>query len=150
MRRTLTLLTFAGLSISVAQTPQIVPGSAEPKPKKEEFRNKAPVSKEVLRVRLPKAVETHLDNGLTVLVLEDHRLPQIAMALELRGAGGLYDPPSMTGLAAMTAQMLREGTATRNSRQISEQLDLLAASMFGAAGSNSPQTVLNLSGLSDN
>src|SRR3712207_462930 len=44
---------------------------------KVERKNRAPVSKDVLRVKLPKPVETKLDNGLTVLVLEDHRFPVV-------------------------------------------------------------------------
>jgi hypothetical protein len=38
-----------------------------------ERKNKAPVSREILRVKLPKPIEAKLSNGLTVLILEDHR-----------------------------------------------------------------------------
>lgn len=113
-------------------------------------KNRAPVSKDVLRVKLPRAVELHLDNGLTVLLLEDHRLPTISMSLELRGAGALYEPAEMTGLASVTATMLREGTATRSSKEISEAVDRLAASINGFAGQGGVGTSINISGLTEN
>ena len=57
---------------------------------KVERKNKAPVSKEILRVKLPKAVETTLPNGLTVLIMEDHRFPTVSVQLNISGAGPLY------------------------------------------------------------
>src|SRR2546425_1812889 len=65
---------------------------------KVERKNKAPVSSDILRVKLPKAVESKLGNGLTVLVMEDHRLPTVTVHMVLQGAGALNDPPDMPGL----------------------------------------------------
>lgn len=117
---------------------------------KVERKNRAPVSKDVLRVKLPKAVETKLDNGLTVLVLEDHRFPVVNLSLSIAGAGPLYEPADRPGLASVTAQMLREGTKTRTSRQISEEIERLGASLFASSGFGSSATSVNASGLSDN
>ena len=124
--------------------------SVETPASKVERKNKAPVSREVLRVKLPKPFETKLKNGLTVLILEDHRTPSIFVQLDVGGAGALFEPPTMTGLANATAQMLREGTRSRASVQIAEAIDRLGATL-GASGSfGSSQVVLNASGLSDN
>lgn len=138
-----------------AATPVPAPASAPisvgtAKPGVEAHKNRAPVSKEVLRVKLPRTVEMHLDNGLTVLLLEDHRLPTISMTLELRGAGALYEPPEATGLAVVTAAMLREGTTTRTSKQIAEEIDRLAASIGAFAGQGGVGTNLSMSGLTQN
>jgi zinc protease len=124
--------------------------SIETSPSKVERKNKAPLSREVLQVKLPKPVEAKLANGLTVLILEDHRTPAVLLQLHIGGAGALFEPPNMTGLANTTAQMLREGTQSRTSIQIAEEIDHLGASL-GAGGSfGSSQVVLNASGLSDN
>src|SRR5450755_3152604 len=72
---------------------------------KVERKGKAPVSKDVLKVKLPKAVEYTLDNGLTVMIIEDHRFPTVSVNLQVYGAGGLLDPDSAPGLANVTAQM---------------------------------------------
>src|SRR5258708_26360582 len=94
---------------------------------KVERKNKAPVSSDILRVKLPKAVESKLASGLTILVMEDHRLPTVTVRLVAQGAGALSDPPDMPGLAAVTAAMLREGTSTRTSKQIAEEMERLGA-----------------------
>jgi zinc protease len=117
---------------------------------KVERKNRAPVSQEVLRVKLPKPVEATLDNGLTVLVLEDHRFPIISVRLNISGAGPIYEPTDMHGLANITAQMLREGTKTRTSRQIAEAVEQLGATLSASSGYGSAAATLNASGLSDN
>ncbi len=101
-------------------------------------------------MKLPRAVEMHLDNGLTVLILEDHRLPTVSMTLELRSAGAIYEPADMTGLASVTASMLREGTTTRSSKEITESIDRLAASIAGFAGQGGVGTSVVMSGLTEN
>jgi predicted Zn-dependent peptidase len=132
-------------------TAQTAPAPAPPaKPAVEAPKNRAPVSKDVLRVKLPRAVEMHLDNGLTVLILEDHRLPTVSMTLELRSAGAVYEPADMTGLASVTASMLREGTTTRNSKEITETIDRLAASIAGFAGQGGVGASMVMSGLTEN
>ena len=85
-----------------------------------ERKNRAPVSDEVLEVTLPRAVEATLDNGLRILVLEDHRVPIVSMELSISGAGPIYEPAELVGLAGMTARMLREGTTNRSNQEILE------------------------------
>jgi len=117
---------------------------------KVERKDRAPVSREILRVKLPKPIEAKLSNGLTVLILEDHRAPFINLQLHIEAAGALFEPSSMAGLANATAQMLREGTASRSSIQIAEQIDRLGAALGAHASFGSPDTVLSASGLSQN
>ena len=117
---------------------------------KVERKNRAPVSREILRVKLPKPTEAKLSNGLTVLILEDHRAPFINLQLHIDGAGALFEPRRMAGLANATAQMLREGTSSRSSIQIAEQIDRLGAALGAGASFGSPDTVLSASGLSHN
>ena len=59
------------------------------------LKNRAPVSKDVLKVSLPKPQETDLSNGVHVIVIEDHRAPQVFFQMIVDGAGGYYDPPAM-------------------------------------------------------
>lgn len=121
-----------------------------PPTSKVERKNRAPVSEEIIRVKLPRPVEAKLKNGLTVLILEDHRAPFISVQLHIEGAGALFEPREMAGLANTTAQMLREGTVTRTSIQIAESIDVLGASLNVSSSFGSTETVLSASGLSDN
>lgn len=119
-------------------------------PSKVERKNRAPVSREILRVKIPRPIEAKLKNGLTVLIIEDHRAPYINMQLYIGGAGALFEPANQAGLAATTAQMLREGTKSRNSLQIAEEIDRLGASISAGSSFGSPDAVLSASGLTDN
>jgi predicted Zn-dependent peptidase len=109
--------------------------------------NRAPVSKEVLRVQLPKPRETKLANGLTVLVLEQHKLPTVAFTLWVK-TGALADPKELPGLAKATAEMLREGTSQRSSAQLAVEIDGLGASLGASAEFGSDTTSVSASGLS--
>jgi zinc protease len=117
---------------------------------KVERKNRAPVSKDMLKVTLPRATEATLSNGLTVLIMENHRLPLISLQYNVTAAGALFEPANMPGLASITAQMLREGTKTRTSVQVAEQSAQLGAEISASSGFGSSTTVVNASGLSDN
>ena len=140
---------FIALALAVgpalwAQEAQAPPAS------KVERKNRAPVSGEILRAKLPKPAEVKLKNGLTVLVMEDRRAPFISIQLHIGGAGALFEPANLSGLANTTAQMLREGTKSRTSIQIAEAIDRLGASLGAGSSFGSSETVLGASGLSDN
>ncbi len=92
---------------------------------KVERKNRAPVSKEILRVKLPRPIEAKLPNGMTVLILEDHRFPIVTVDFTIDGAGALWEPPDQHGLAGVTAQMLRECSLYGTSKQIFEDIDML-------------------------
>ncbi|HEX8871649.1 MAG TPA: pitrilysin family protein [Candidatus Acidoferrum sp.] len=117
---------------------------------KVERKNRAPVSKEILHVTLPKPVEMTLPNGMTVLILEDHRFPTVALDFTIQGAGALWEPADAHGMASVAAQMLREGTATRTSKQINEEIDRLGASFYASAPYGDGATSVGAYGLSDN
>ena len=124
------------------QNPSTAPGTI--------LKNKAPVSKELLKVKLPKPQEADLSNGVHIIVLEDHRTPLVSFQMIIDGAGGYYDPASVPGLAGFTATLMREGTETKTSEQISEQLDRLAATVGVGAGISSPLATVSGSGLTNN
>jgi predicted Zn-dependent peptidase len=128
----------------VAQTPQPQKSS-----KGLVIKGKAPVSKEVLTVTLPKAYETKLSNGLQVIVLEQHKLPTFTMQMVVL-SGGFSDPPDQRGAAQYTASLLREGTKSRNSRQIAEQADSLGATLSAGSALSSLTSNISASGLTEN
>jgi predicted Zn-dependent peptidase len=138
------LMAFA-CAAAVAQEPAAVADTS-----KVERKNRAPVSKQLLEVRLPKPVEATLSNGLTVLIIEDHRLPLVSVQYNISAAGPLYEPRGLSGLANVTAQMLREGTKSRNSLRIAEDIESLGASVSASSGFGSSSAVVSASGLSDN
>jgi zinc protease len=143
------------LALAVACAVVAVPAAQQAPPKQPEksetvLKGKAPVNKQILKVSLPKSQEADLSNGVHLIVIEDHRAPQVFFQLLIDGAAGYYDPPSMPGLATFTASLMREGTTTKTSEQISEQLDRLAATVGVGAGISSGLAVVTGSGLTNN
>jgi zinc protease len=136
--------------LGLAQPPAAPPDSKSLPMSKVERKGKAPVSSEVLRVNLPKPVEATLDNGLDVMILEDHRVPIVSANLTVIGAGGVFDPANTPGLALATATMLREGTKTRSSKQVAEEVARLGATLNAGSGFSTDQAGIGASGLSDN
>jgi zinc protease len=112
-------------------------------------KGKVPVSSAILKINLPKPTEVDLPNGIHLIVLEDHRLPQISFQLFVGGAGGYFDPADQPGLAGFTAALMREGTASRTSEQISQQLDVMAASLNVGASTSGSEASLTGSCLSE-
>jgi len=148
MKRIHHLLLASALILSLGFSAVAQQPSAQEQGK--ERYNRAPISKEILRVKLPRPVEARLENGLTVLILEDHRFPLVNVQINISGAGPIYEPANLPGLANVTASMLREGTKTRSGRQIAQEMDNLGATFGAGAGWGSSSTAVNASGLSDN
>lgn len=109
------------------------------------IKGKAPVAKELLRVRFPRPQEFRLPNGLRVFVLEDHRLPTVSIALSLK-AGTLFETRS--GVADLTAALLDEGTRTRTYQQIAEETERRAISLSATAGTELAD--ISVGGLTEN
>ncbi|MDQ3908652.1 MAG: insulinase family protein, partial [Acidobacteriota bacterium] len=114
-----------------------------------DLRGKVPVNRDVLKVTLPRPQEAALKNGLRVLLIENHNVPTFNMQLVFRG-GGFNDPADKRGRAGMVAALLREGTKTRSSREISEAVDSLGSTLGATSGIASMITTVSSSGLVDN
>jgi len=112
-------------------------------------KGKAPVNKEVLKVKLPRAEEATLKNGLQVVLLPSHKLPTFNMQMVVM-SGGLSDKPDYRGLANFTASLLREGTTKRSSKEIAEQVDALGATLTANSGLSSLTSTVSASGLVEN
>jgi zinc protease len=95
-------------------------------------------------IKLPTTSETTLANGLLVVVVEDQRLPLVSYRLALR-SGDAHDPPELPGLVDMLTGLLTEGTQSRTSREIADEVARLGATL--QAGANSDYTTVAASSL---
>ncbi len=98
--------------------------SVEPKPGPNPAFTPAPVERR------------RLSNGLEVLIAERHNLPIVGLNLVVKG-GGTLTPAGKEGLAALTGDLLTEGTTTRTSLQLAGELAELGASVNGTGGAES-------------
>jgi zinc protease len=134
-------LAFGQGGAAPAQQPQTTKGAV--------VKGKAPVSKEVLKVKLPRAEEATLKNGMQVVLLRSDKVPTFNMQMVVL-SGGLSDPADYRGLASFTAALLREGTKTRASKEIAEQADSLGATLTATSGFSSMTSTVSSAGLVEN
>jgi zinc protease len=104
-------------------------------------RTRPPATPPAPGFHLPEIREAVLPNGLTVVLVEDRRFPLIQWRLGF-SAGAKHDPESLPGLTEAVAALLTEGTRTRTSREIAEQL----AGIGGSLHASSSEDHLTLSG----
>ncbi|MBI3981900.1 MAG: insulinase family protein [Gemmatimonadetes bacterium] len=98
-------------------------------------------------VAFPRLQRATLPNGLTLVLAERHSIPQVNMRLVV-DAGYAADRSARPGTARLALDMMDEGTTTRSSLQISEQLALLGATL--GTGSNLDASFVAMSALKDN
>jgi zinc protease len=76
--------------------------------------------------------ERTLPNGLRVIVTRQTAIPKVSVLLSVL-SGYSSDPADQTGLAALTADLIQEGTKTKNSRQIRRDAFGMGGSVTAAA-----------------
>ena len=109
-----------------------------------DFLKQQPAPLPARPIKLPTAYETILPNGLSVIVVEDSRLPLISYRLAFR-TGDAHDPPQLPGLMDMLTGLLTEGTESRTSREIADEIARFGATL--QAGANSDYTTVGASSL---
>ncbi|MFB3789174.1 MAG: M16 family metallopeptidase [bacterium] len=91
-------------------------------------RTKIPPAGEPPAAQFPAFSRTKLANGLDLVVVENHAVPLVNFRL-LIDAGYAADSFSLPGMASMAMEMLDEGTQTRDTLKISEELITLGAEL---------------------
>lgn len=86
-----------------------------------------------------------LPNGLSIIILEDHRLPRLALGITLRRGAGSVDP-SMAGVAELAAEVMQRGAGARDALALAKTVEDVGASL--SVSSNWDTTSISLSGLS--
>lgn len=107
-------------------------------------RSKEPAVGSAPSVQLPPMQKTTLSNGLKVVAVERHGAPVVNFSLMV-DSGYSSDPADGQGTASFVQRMLEEGTPTRDSLKISEELEALSANF--TAGASVDFAVVNLNAL---
>ncbi len=110
------LIAFFTLSIAHAQ---------------EDFRKKPPQPGPAPKVQLGETTEFELDNGLKVIVVENHKLPRVSFQLYVDVP--LHQEEGAAGVAQMAGQLLKTGTTNRTKAEIDEAVDFIGASLSSNA-----------------
>jgi zinc protease len=95
-------------------------------------RSATPQIGPVPRFTPPPVVRRRLSNGLEVLIAERHELPIVSLELVVKGGETLV-AGGKEGLASLTAEMLTEGTTTRDAMALAGALSEIGASIDASA-----------------
>jgi zinc protease len=114
----------------------------------EPWRAKQPSAAAARAVRVPEPQSFQLPNGLTVIALpQTGGVPVVSANLVLR-SGSDANPLDKPGLASFTADLIDQGTTTRNAMQLAEEVAQIGASLN--AGTSRDATTVSTSSLSRN
>jgi predicted Zn-dependent peptidase len=86
-------------------------------------------------VRFPAIEKSVLQNGLRLWTIRHARVPVVTIALLVR-RGGSNDPPGKSGLAALTADMLDEGSGDRSAIEMHEAIARIGAHLDTEIGAD--------------
>ncbi|OON59700.1 peptidase M16 [Massilia sp. KIM] len=105
-------------------------------------RSKEPALGKPMSLKLPPMQKMTLSNGLKVVLAERHEAPVVNLQLLVDG-GYASDARDLPGVASLAMRMLEEGTPTRKSLQIGEELESLGASFGASADLDSSAVTMN-------
>ncbi len=94
-------------------------------------RTKAPKAGPAPEVRVGRAKNSHLPNGMKVIVVENHKLPLVTVQLR-------FDHPPVSqkdkvGYQDMIGELITSGTSAHTKQQIDEVVDQLGAQLSGTS-----------------
>ncbi|HEX3748729.1 MAG TPA: pitrilysin family protein [Bryobacteraceae bacterium] len=84
------------------------------------------------QVKLPPYTREVLPNGTVLYFMHRGGIPLVRFLVVVKG-GSEADPAGRSGLAAITAELLRRGTAQYSAAQFSEEVDGLGGTLFANA-----------------
>lgn len=92
-----------------------------------DFRKMAPAPGPAPKIELGSYEQFELDNGLKIIVVENHKLPRVSFQV-------FVDAPEvhegeLAGFIDMAGSMLTKGTTSRTKAQIDEAVDFMGASL---------------------
>jgi zinc protease len=126
-----------GNKTSAAQTtPTAVPTKASSKAPlipipTGDVRKSAPSAGSPPKIQIGAAETFTLDNGLTVILVENHKLPTVSYRIFVDNDPVLEKDAA--GYLDLTGELLSKGSKTRTKAQIDEQVDFLGANLFSDA-----------------
>src|SRR4026208_1430446 len=98
-------------------------------------------------LNLPKITEKKLANGLTVVLAPLPNVPKVSSILTFRSATTASDRNAHPGIGQIAASVANEGTDTRTSKQLKEELRSIGGTL--APGADADSTTMSASSLSE-
>ena len=103
----------------------------------EVWRKQAPKADSPRSFKLPTTRTSKLDNGLSLVLIEDHSSPIVTIVVgiptETGASRDIADLTKQVALAEATAQLIIEGAGTRSSEQLAREVETLGGRLASSA-----------------
>ena len=100
--------------------------------KKAEFRKTMPEPGPAPKIQIGSYEEFSLDNGLKVIVVENHKIPRVTFSLTVDM--GPIGEKEFAGYADIAGDILSKGTNTKTKAEIDEEVDFMGATLRTSSG----------------
>jgi len=122
---------------SRASSPLAAPQFQQQTEQSESWRKQPPAPSQPRPLHLPAMRGVKLENGLTLLLIEDHRAPLVTMFAGIPQAvtahGATTNLTNLMTLAEATGELLTEGAGTRTSKQLARDVETLGGQIASSA-----------------
>lgn len=115
----------------------------------EDFRKNPPTPGPAPTIEIGDSEVFKLDNGLTVILVENHKLPRVSFQLSIDVPD--FNEGSKTGYVNIAGDLMGRGTETMTKAQIDESIDFIGASfstfgsgMYGSCLSKNSDELLSI------
>ena len=133
MKNRISTIIFA-LAVLFAAPAAIAQKPTAPKipiPSGDDIRGGAPAAGDAPKIQIGKAETFKLDNGLTCIVVENHKLPRVSYQIFVDY--GAIQEKDAAGYVQMMGDLLAKGTTSRDKSAIDASIDFIGASMFSSS-----------------
>jgi zinc protease len=107
------------------------------------WRKDAPKPGPAPEFHLPVPTEFTLENGLKVLLVEDHSLPVLSVSLVSR-AGSENNPEGKSGLATLVSEVMGDGTVSRDLSKLAQDQEKIGTHIGTASALESGTVSMSL------
>ncbi len=101
--------------------------------KAQEWRKTKPEPGPAPTINLPVPTEFSLENGLKVLLVEDHSLPVLSVSLVTR-SGSENNPAGKSGLATLASEVMGDGTVSRDLSKLADDQEKIGTRIGTVSG----------------
>ncbi len=92
------------------------------------MRQTPPIDDRIIEFHFPEIKESVLNNGLTVLVIEQPKIPKVYYRVGIN-VGEKHDPPGKEGSMELLSLLIKKGTESRTYEEIVEQVDFMGGEL---------------------
>lgn len=83
-------------------------------------------------IELGESTVSSLDNGLKVIVVENHRLPQVSWSIYLEHTS--VAEGNKAGMLGMFGELMKAGTESKSKAELDESIDFIGGSIYSSSG----------------